>query len=470
MKRDKSIPIPLFFILLVSPLLTAQEKLDPQVSRKLDWFKEIKFGLLMHWGPYSQWGVVESWSICSEDEPWCRRNLDDYTEYKRRYEQLKTTFNPVRFNPDRWAEAAAEAGMRYVIFTTKHHDGFCMFDTKETDYKITDTDCPFHTNPKADVTKEIFRAFRNRGFGVGVYFSKPDWHSEYYWWPYFATPDRNVNYNPRKYPARWQQFREFTYNQIKELMSGYGAIDILWLDGGWVRPDSTITEEVASWCKSPYEQDISMDSIATVARSLQPGLLIVDRTVHGPYENYRTPEQQVPDKPLPYAWETCMTMATSWSYVPHDRYKPARQLIHLLVDIVAKGGNLLLNIGPGPDGEWHPEAYERLQEIGAWMNINSEAIYGSSPEPPYQEDKIRFTLAENGNVYAIYLAGEKEEHPPADIRITGLSLPDKAQITMLGSRARLNWKKEGESVFVHLPGELVEHPPCRYAWVLKITS
>ncbi len=136
---------------------------DPQVLAKLAEWQDIKFGLLMHWGPYSQWGIVESWSICAEDEGWCKRSLDDYIEYKRRYEGLQTTFNPVAFDPARWARAARDAGMKYVVFTTKHHDGFSMFDTKYTDYKVTSPQTPFHANPKANIAKEIFDAFRGGG-------------------------------------------------------------------------------------------------------------------------------------------------------------------------------------------------------------------------------------------------------------------------------------------------------------------
>lgn len=138
---------------------------------KLEQWQDLKFGLLMHWGTYSQWGIVESWSICSEDEPWCKRSISDYTEYKREYQNLQTTFNPILFDPAKWAKAANAAGMKYVIFTTKHHDGFCMFDSQLTDYKITGNKTPFHTNPKANITKEIFNAFRAEGFwSRGVFF------------------------------------------------------------------------------------------------------------------------------------------------------------------------------------------------------------------------------------------------------------------------------------------------------------
>ncbi len=218
---------------------------DTLVLQKLEEWQDMKFGLLMHWGPYSQWGIVESWSICAEDEDWCRRPNPDYIEYKEQYEALKLSFNPIGFNPEKWAAAAADAGMRYVVFTTKHHDGFSMFDTKLTDYRITDPGCPFSVNPRANVTKEIFKAFREQGLWTGAYFSKPDWHSEYYWWSNFATPDRNVNYSIPDYPERWEQFVQFTHGQIMELLGGdYGRVDILWLDGGWVRKMSD--EEVQS--------------------------------------------------------------------------------------------------------------------------------------------------------------------------------------------------------------------------------
>ena len=278
---------------------------DPLVLQQLEKWQNVKFGLLMHWGPYSQWGVVESWSICAEDEPWCRRKNPDYVEYKKQYEDLKKTFNPARFDPEKWAQAAADAGMRYVVFTTKHHDGFCMFDTKQTDYRITDPGCPFSTHPRANVTKEIFSAFRKQGFLIGAYFSKPDWHNENYWWPNFATPDRNVNYDIAKYPERWKKFVDFTHNQIMELMTDYGRVDILWLDGGWVRVKTgeEIREAMlhAKYATRPQSQDINMPELVRKAREKQPGLIVVDRAVEGPYQNYLTPENQIPGKasPLP---------------------------------------------------------------------------------------------------------------------------------------------------------------------------
>ena len=436
---------------------------DPLVQKNLEEWQDLKFGFMMHWGPYSQWGIVESWSICSEDVPWCRRNAEDYTEYKKAYEMLKTTFNPGLFDPESWARAAKEAGMRYLVFTTKHHDGFSMFDTRLTDYKITDEHCPFHKNPKADVTKYIFEAFRAEGFKVGAYFSKPDWHSPYYWWPYFATPDRNVNYDPEKYPERWEHFKAFVHGQVEELMTRYGRVDILWLDGGWVRPRPGIQ-------RLPWNQDIDMPALAAMARSHQAGLIVVDRSVAGKYENYRTPEQRVPDKPLPYPWETCMTMGGSWSYNPLDHYKPTNKLIHLLVDIVSKGGNFLLNVGPSPQGTLPPAALQRMKEIGAWMKVNGDAIYGTRPVAPYKQDNICFTKGKKGETYAIYLAGGEETTMPATLHIRGSRGTKGTKVQLLGNAGTLTWKNDDEGMVIRIPAGTAAHPPCRHAWAFRITG
>jgi alpha-L-fucosidase len=439
------------------------------VLKKLDWFQDVKFGLMMHWGPYSQWGVVESWSICSEDVPWCARNIPDYVEYKRRYQELPKTFNPVKFDPASWARAAKNAGMRYVVFTTKHHDGFSMFDTRQTEYRITGPGVPFASHPKANVAREIFQAFRAEGLGTGAYFSKPDWHSPDYWAPEWATPDRNVNYDPAKYPERWARFKDFTFKQIEELMTGYGPVDILWLDGGWVRPQPALPAYLRDLIKHPPNQDIDMPKIAGMARSHQPGLIVVDRTVTGLYENYRTPEQEIPEKPLPYIWETCMTMGDSWSYVPNDRYKSPNRLIHLLIDIVSKGGNFLLNIGPNAEGELPAEALSRLEEIGAWMKVNREAIYETRPIAPYKEVNICFTTKKDGTVYALILAGEDEPTMPAKIMLSSFAPGPGGKIELLGKPGALTWEAVGKGALVEIPAGVRRNPPTRHAWVLKLT-
>jgi alpha-L-fucosidase len=428
---------------------------DPLIQKSIENWQDLRFGLFMHWGTYSQWGIVESWSICPEDEGWTQRqgpHSKNYTEYVKAYEALQTTFNPVKFAPEKWAKAAKEAGMKYVVFTTKHHDGFCMFDTKETDYKITGSKTPFSSNSRSNITKEIFDAFRSEGFLTGTYFSKADWHNDNYWWPYFPPKDRNVNYDPKRYPERWNAFKDFTYNQIRELMTGYGKVDILWLDGGWVRPLSSIDTSI-SWQKGiKDDQDIDMKKIATMARTHQPGLLIVDRTVPGEYENYTTPEQEVPDKPLSYPWETCMTMGGSWSYVPGDKYKSAQQLIHLLVKIVSRGGNFLLNVGPGPDGDWDPVVYERMKELGSWIKINGEGIYNSKPMAPYSSDNIYYTQSKDEKqFYAFYLSESEKGSLPGQVVLKNVAVPKGSKVSLLGSASKLKWSSENGSTTILIP-------------------
>ena len=426
---------------------------DKLVQAKLSQWGKIKFGLLMHWGTYSQWGVVESWSLCPEDEGWTVRKgpyAKDWFSYKQAYENLQTTFNPIKFNPEKWALAAKNAGMKYVVFTTKHHDGFNMFDTKQSDYKITGTNSPFANNPKANVAKEIFNAFRDQGFMTGAYFSKPDWNTPDYWWKYFPPKDRNVSYDPKKYPEKWESFKKFTYNQIEELMSDYGKIDILWLDGGWVRPFSSVDTSVEWQRTIKHNQDIDMGNIARMARTHQPGLLVVDRTVHGEYENYVTPEQQVPATYLPYPWESCMTLGNSWSYVPNDEYKSSRKVIHLLTEIVSKNGNLLLNIGPAPDGEWDPNAYARLEDIGKWMQVNGEAIYDAEADASLPgQGKWVFTKKQDC-IYAIYQLAAKEAISEIYKLNINTASPIK-KIQILGTDQKIIFKQASTSLSIFTP-------------------
>jgi len=477
----KKVLLVLFVFITISTLfIYSQEderyvpETDPLVLEKLEKWQDLKFGLLMHWGTYSQWGIVESWSICAEDEGWCRRSNPNYVEYKREYENLQTTFNPVEFNPEKWARAAKDAGMRYVVFTTKHHDGFSMFDTKLTDYSITSDKTPFHTNPKANVTKEIFDAFRSEGLWAGAYFSKPDWHNENYWWPNFATPDRNVNYDVTKYPERWENFVKFTQGQIMELLGGdYGKIDILWLDGGWVRKRTK--EEIYKQITSPgykftriQNQDIRMNELVAKARVKQPGLIVVDRAVHGKNQNYLTPENRVPEEALSYPWESCIIAGGSWSWLPEATYMSGRNAVQLLVDIIAKGGNLLLNIAPGPLGQWHDDAYSLLEEIGQWMKVNSESIYGTRALPPYKEGKVCITRKGDNTLYLYYMA-EEGENMPSQVEMSEFALPDRAKIMMQGSDINLKWEKKDKGFIITIPEKIRKSPPSKYVWVMKAT-
>jgi alpha-L-fucosidase len=481
------------FLLANLCTLSAQEderyvpETDPLVLQKLEQWQELKFGLLMHWGTYSQWGIVESWSICSEDEPWCRRTNPNYVEYKRDYENLQTSFNPVDFDPVRWAKAAKNAGMKYVVFTTKHHDGFCMFDTKLSDYKITSPQTPFHINPKANIAKEVFNAFRAEGLWAGAYFSKPDWHSEYYWWPNFATPDRNPNYDISKYPERWENFVQFTQGQIMELVGGdYGKLDILWLDGGQVQKlnEEEVYRYIDQIQKMPKEevykyilstgykyskiqsQDIRMDELVSKVREKQPGMIVVDRAVYGKNQNYLTPENRVPDHALPYPWESCIVAGQSWSWLPDAKYISSTEAVHMLVDIVIKGGNLLLNIAPGPQGKWHDAAYKLLDDMGKWMKVNGEAIYGTRALAPYKEGKVCISKKGNNTIYIYYLADDGEKMP-LQIGMSSFSLPKGAKLKMVGTDTSLKWSITGNGFTISIPEKIRNAPPSGYVWVIK---
>jgi len=422
---------------------------------RLRWFQDLKFGLFVHWGPYSQWGCIESWPLVEEDTwarpddlaAWNERDRD-LERFRRDYWALSRTFNPAKFDPAPWAKAAKYAGMKYVAFTTKHHDGFCMFDTGTTDYRVTHRDCPFHANPRANITKEVFDTFREMGFAISCYFAKSDWHSPCYWCPDWPARDRNVNYDTGERPEIWAGFVDFVHRQVKELMTGYGPIDVLWLDGGQVRPPN---------------QDIRMADMAEMARSHQPGLIVADRTVSGPYENILTPEQQIPDEPLGHPWESCLTMGNGWSYRPDDKYKSVRTLLHLLVDIVAKDGNLLLNIGPSPEGLFAPDALDRLRGLGDWMSVNSEAIHGAGAIAPYQEGRVRYTC-KGDHVYAIVLADDGQDAPPPKITLGAMRPADGTDVRMLGAAEPLTWRSSDGRTEIALP---VENPPCEHAWVLK---
>lgn len=409
---------------------------DPQVLTKLKHWQDQKFGVLMHWGLYSVPGVVESWSICSED--WIvRERKPTYEEDKAWYWSQKDSLNPVNFDPSKWADVMKKAGMKYMIFTTKHHDGFCMFDTKYTDFSIAHG--PFGKDPRHNIAKEVFDAYRNKGFMIGCYFSKPDWHSKWFWNPYYATPNRRINYKKQQHPDWWQNYRKFTQNQLNELTTDYGNIDILWLDGGWITGD-----------------EIGLDTILVDARKRNPGMISVDRTIRGKNENYQTPEQGIPAKQLDIPWESCITLSHAWGWTPNAKFKSPNKVIGILAEIVPKGGCLALGVGPKADGTLQPEVVNTLLRIGSWLNKNGQAIYSTVNAAHYNDGKVWFTADKNGKtLYAIYALEDGEKTPKT---ITWTENKPKGKLVLLQNGKSVKYTVKGNQVTVTLPSGLKNEP------------
>lgn len=409
---------------------------DPQVLTKLKHWQDQKFGVLMHWGLYSVPGIVESWSICSED--WIvRERKPTYEEDKAWYWSQKDSLNPVNFDPSKWADVMKKAGMKYIIFTTKHHDGFCMFDTKYTDFSIAHG--PFGKDPRHNIAKEVFNAYRNKGFMIGCYFSKPDWHSKWFWNPYYATPNRRINYKKQQHPDWWQNYRKFTQNQLNELTTDYGNIDILWLDGGWITGE-----------------EIGLDTILVDARKRNPGMISVDRTIRGKNENYQTPEQGIPAKQLDIPWESCITLSHAWGWTPNAKFKSPNKVIGILSEIVAKGGCLALGVGPKADGTLQPEVVKNLLQIGNWLNKNGQAIYSTVNAAHYNDGKVWFTADKNGKtLYAIYALEDGEKTPKT---ITWTENKPKGKLILLQNGKSVKYTVKGNQVTVTLPSGLKNEP------------
>ena len=417
---------------------------DERVLKKLEWFKDQKLALMVHWRSCSQLGIVTSWALSDEDAYWSRHQIDwgvTGEEFKKQYFDLNKSFNPVRFQPDKWAEMAKDAEFKYLIFTTKHHDGFCMWDTEYIDYKITGKDCPFSTHKYADICAHLFEAFRRQGIGIAAYFSKADWNVDSYWsekYPRGKYQWRGPSYNPSEEPEEWERFIQFTQNQIKELGTNYGQIDIMWFDAGWVAKRTN--------------QDLRIGEVIDDIRKYQRDMLCVYRTIGGPYENYVTPEQCVPDEPLNVLWESCLTMGMDFAYMYEDVYKTPRQIICTLVDIVAKGGNLALNISPQPDGRLPEGVINTMKGMGEWLNKFGECIYGTRVCKPYKKDGVAFTQKESERkVYAIYTYPDEKTLPKEEIFIPYTN--DFNNIICLNTGLEVEYLKNEKGITVKLPSE-----------------
>lgn len=317
-------------------------------ERRLKWFKEARFGMFIHWGLYSQLGRHE-WVMNRERIP-----IEEY-------EKLADTWHPRPNVAREWARLAKEAGMRYMVMTTKHHEGFCLFDSKLTDYTAV------KKGPGRDLVAEYVEAARAEGLRVGFYYSLMDWHH----------PDgARCKFNE----AARRRFVDYIHGQVKELCTNYGKVDILWYD--------------VNWPLTPEEWEA--EKMNAMVRSLQPDIIINDRS--GLPEDFGTPEQHITPAKEGRAWEACMTFNESWGYTPIDtNYKSAWTVISMLRQVAAGGGNLLLNIGPAPDGSVPEPCIRALREVGEWLKKYGASIYDAS-DPMEQEWMITGGFTRKGNI------------------------------------------------------------------------
>ena len=338
-------------IILMMPSAYSQDQ-----NPKLQWWQQARFGMFIHFGIYSIHGRGE-WVRSVE-----RISNEEYQPYV-------DEFNPYDYNPEEWVKLAKSAGMKYAVMTAKHHDGFCLFDSKLT------ANSPIGR----DLIEEYVSAFRDKGLKVGFYYSIIDWHHPDY--PKYNDPFHPMRGNEqfKNEKINWERYLEYMHGQVRELMTNYGEIDILWLDFSYGNMKGE------KW---------KARELVDMIRKLQPGIIINNRlTGSGAIYNstealgdFVTPEQSVPDKPLldvnsnPIPWETCLTLNNSWGYNKLDRnWKSPELIVHTLVNCVSKGGNLLLNVGPDARGNIPEESKDILRQVGEWMVKNDESVYGCGP-------------------------------------------------------------------------------------------
>jgi len=349
-------------------------------------WRQMKFGLFIHWGPVSLKGTEIGWSRGGE-----RRGRNDKSTGSvpvEVYDNLYKQFNPVKFDAEEWVQIAKNAGMKYLVFTSKHHDGFSMFDSELTDYKITNS--PF----KRDVVGELAEACHKNRLKLGYYYSPVDWYH----------PDYRTDNHSR--------YIEFMHGQLREICSSYGKIDIIWFDG-----------------LGGSAKDWDSENLFKMIRSLQPHVIINDRA--GLSADHDTPEQRIGKFQNDRPWETCMTICQQWAWKPDDRMKSLKQCIDTLVRVVGGDGNLLFNVGPMPDGRIEPRQVERLKEMGAWLNKYGQSIYNTRGGPfmpgPWGAGTYR-----GGTIYVHVLdwPGEKLSLPPISRKIVASSVLTGGEATV----------------------------------------
>lgn len=407
----------------IAVLLLGSIFFTPHVSASTSqrqWFQDAKFGMFIHWGPYSVAGVEPSWPIMQQGGP---------ISYEK-YVALPSRFTPVDFDAREWVRLAKAAGQKYIVFTTKHHDGFAMFDADNmSDYKITKT--PFGR----DVLAELADAAREEGMPLGIYYSPPDLHHPGY--RDMTLPAYEHPYGQSDRPE-WASYLDYMEAHLRQLLTRYGDIAIVWFDG----------------LMDKHPQNYQGERFHKIVHELQPKALINDRI--GLPGDFATPEGRIPDSSQEFSgmWEACMTMNESWGYNRDDHnYKSALDLISKLVDATSKNGNLLLNVGPTPLGVIQPEFRERLLQMGAWLRRNGEAIYGAKAGPIQGRADVR-TTAKGRRIYIHLLRVPKNRQVVLPWR--SHSLIKRASVLASNKNVRLRHTRDGIEIVV--PRDVVSLP------------
>ncbi|MGV3615622.1 MAG: alpha-L-fucosidase [Fimbriimonas sp.] len=401
-----------------------------QHDARMNWWREARFGMFVHWGLYAI--PAGKWGSNTNHGEWIRDTAQIPVE---EYDKLQAQFNPVKFEADAWARMAKDAGMKYLVLTSKHHDGFALFDSKYTDWDVMNT--PF----RRDIVRELAQACRRHGVKLGLYHSIMDWHHPDY------LPRRPWERGTRPVAgADFDRFNKYLHNQVTEILTKYGDIAVVWFDGEW---ESTWNDRYG---RSLYD----------LCRRLQPKTIINNRVTSNRSSmiddgkmrigDFATPEQYIPATGLPGVdWESCMTMNDHWGWnEANHNWKSSKDLIRNVVDTASKGGNYLLNIGPRPDGTFPPESVERLKDIGKWMRVNGDAIYGTQASPFQSLPWGRVTRKGNRLYLHVF------EWPKGGVMLPGLASNVKSA-RLLGSNAKIDAARTGTSpeampdVFVTLP-------------------